>query len=320
VVDGPLLNSLRTRFIASRDGKNLRTASWDSARGVARRGFCVILDGQTEFLEKYGEVAGELAARGFAGAILDWRGQGGSERILADPLKAHVGDFSDYDSDLDAFMNAVVAPNCETAPFALAHSMGAHILLRALGNRPDAFRAAVMTAPMLKADSRGFPAWLIRFICTTHNLAGVTDEFVWGMRERDPLHMRFEDNRVTSDRSRFAQAQRLLAEHPEIRLAGPTWGWLESALRSMRAMQTPGFAERITTPCLIFGAGRDRIVDTGAIRQFARRMPHATYVELADAEHEIMMENDSIRARFWEAFDAFGGRALAAQSNHDADR
>ena len=52
-------------------------------------------------------------------------------------------------------------------------------------------------------------------------------------------------------------------------------------------------------------AGRDRIVKTGAIREFARRMPHATYVEIADAEHEILMENDQVRGRFWSAFDSF---------------
>ena len=49
-----------------------------------------------------------------------------------------------------------------------------------------------------------------------------------------------------------------LAEHPEIRLAGPTWRWLEAAYRSMAQMEQPGFAEAIVTPCLIFGAGRDR--------------------------------------------------------------
>ena len=40
-------------------------------------------------------------------------------------------------------------------------------------------------------------------------------------------------------------------------------------------------------------------------RSFAKRLPHGTYVEFADAEHEILMENDAIRARFWQAFDAF---------------
>ena len=56
---------------------------------------------------------------------------------------------------------------------------------------------------------------------------------------------------------------------------------------------------------MIIGAGRDRIVDTTAAREFASRLPHGSYLEFEDAEHEILMENDSIRARFWTAFDAF---------------
>lgn len=283
----------------------MRVATWEPGRDARWRGICAIFDGQTEFLEKYGEVIEELAGRGFSGAILDWRGQGGSERTLADPLKAHVGDFSEYDSDLQAFMDQVVRPLTNRPPLALAHSMGAHVLLRALHTQPDSFGAAVMTAPMLATDTRGFPAWLVRLICSTHNFAGLADSWVWGMRERDPLRMRFEDNLVTSDRARFARARTLLEGHEEIRLAGPSWGWLEAAYRSMARMGQPGFAEAITTPGLVIGAGRDRIVKTDAVRAFANRLPHGRYVEIADAEHEIMMENDSIRAQFWDAFDAF---------------
>ena len=33
-------------------------------------------------IEKYFEVVGELRRRGFAVAVLDWRGQGGSSRLL----------------------------------------------------------------------------------------------------------------------------------------------------------------------------------------------------------------------------------------------
>ena len=43
-------------------------------------------------------------------------------------------------------------------------------------------------------------------------------------------------------------------------------------------------------------------------RDFAKRMPHGEYVEFEDSEHEILMENDSIRAYFWDAFDAFVGK------------
>lgn len=299
------MDGRRTQFIASRDGKRLRTVNWDSAPDVSRRGLCVILDGQTEFLEKYDEVMGELALRGFAGAALDWRGQGRSARALADPLKAHVGDFSEYDADLQAFLDEIVAPISSAPPLALAHSMGAHILLRALHARPGAFAAAVLTAPMLRTDTRGFPAWLVRIVCGAHDLAGLEDEWVWGMRDRDPLYMAFEDSRVTSDRARFARNRALVAEQQDIRLAGPTWGWLEAAYRSMAPMVAAGYAESITTPCLVFGAGRDRIVDTDAVRNFARRLPQGSYVEISDAEHEILMENDSIRAKFWGAFDSF---------------
>jgi lysophospholipase len=296
---------VRTQFITSGDGKRLRVGRWDVAPGGAPRGFCAIFDGQTEFIEKYEEVAGELAARGFAGAILDWRGQGGSERLLADPLKAHVGDFSEYDTDLSAFMDAVVRPAAQVPPLALAHSMGAHILLRALNRNPHTFSAAVMTAPMLETATRGYPRWLVRAISLAHRRKDIANDWVWGMQARDPLRVPFDDNLVTSDRERYARNRALVAGQPEIRLAGPTWCWLEAAYRSMARLAKPGFAEAIATPCLVFGAGRDRIVETRAIRDFVQRMPRARYVEIPEAAHEILMENDSIRAKFWREFDRF---------------
>lgn len=296
---------MQTRFIESRDGKRLRTGLWDAAPGTASRGVCVLLDGQTEFLEKYDEVAGELSARGFRVAALDWRGQGGSERLVPDSLKAHVRDFADYDADLAAFMKQVVKPISPNPPLVLAHSMGGHILMRALHDHPDQFAAAVATAPMVRALTRGYPPVVARAVCYAENLAGQRDEWVWGMAGRDPLKLGFEDNMVTSDRGRFARNANYLAAQPGIRLAGPTWGWLEAAYRSMNRTMSPGFPEAIQTPVLIIGAGRDRIVDTSAEREFASRLPHGTYLEFEDAEHEILMETDSIRARFWTAFDAF---------------
>ena len=297
-----------TRFIASCDGKRLRVATCDAAPDSEPRGVCVVLDGQTEFLEKYDEVIGELRARGFAVAILDWRGQGGSVRLVANPLKAHIGDFAEYDEDLSTFLEKIVKPMSEKPPIALAHSMGGHILLRALHDRPNAFAAAVMTAPMLRARTRGYPAWLARAVCRFENAIGNSEQWVWGMDKRDPLAMEFEDNLVTSDLARFARAQAMVAEQPDIRLAGPTWGWLEAAYRSMARVTAPGYGEAIATPVLTVGAGKDRIVDTAAEREFARRLPNGTFLEFADAEHEIMMENDAIRARFWTAFDAFVGK------------
>jgi len=67
----------------------------------------------------------------------------------------------------------------------------------------------------------------------------------------------------------------------------------------------PTTAETIATPLLVVGAGKDRICLTPQTRAFASRLPHADYVEIKDAEHEILMERNPIRAEFWAAFDAF---------------
>ncbi|MGB8366291.1 MAG: alpha/beta fold hydrolase [Rhizomicrobium sp.] len=302
------MTGLQTRFILSRDDKRLRITIWEAAPDKAPRGVCVLLGGQTEFLEKYQEVAGELSARGFTVAALDWRGQGASERLVPEPLKAHVGDFAEYDVDLAAFFDQIVRPLTDKPPLALAHSMGGHILMRALHDRPGLFAAAVVTAPMLRALTRGYPRLLARAACYTQNMLGRQQDWVWGMETRDPLKITFEDNLVTSDRARYARNTALLVARNDIRLAGPTWGWLGAATRSMGCVTAKGYAETIETPVLIVGAGRDRIVDTQAAREFAPRLPHGAYLEIADAEHEILMESDSVRARFWAAFDAFVGK------------
>ena len=76
------------------------------------RGVCILLNGQTEFIEKYFEVIDELRQRGLAVVAMDWRGQGGSQRLLRDPKKGHVDDFSRFERDLEAFVARILEPFC----------------------------------------------------------------------------------------------------------------------------------------------------------------------------------------------------------------
>jgi lysophospholipase len=71
----------------------------------------------------------------------------------------------------------------------------------------------------------------------------------------------------------------------------------------MRWLKTQ--AEKVTTPMLVVGAGKDRICLTPEAKAFASRAPGAQYAEIADAGHEVLMEKNVYRAQFWEAFDAF---------------
>jgi len=146
------------------DGLKLRSALWEPTRGPARGTVCIV-PGRGEFIEKYFETAADLRARGFAVATLDWRGQGLSDRPLSDPLKGHVRDFSEYDTDLQAFMQEVVLPDCPPPLFAIGHSMGGTILIRSAhqGRRwfdrflKNQAEASVMAFNLLGTEHREHP-------------------------------------------------------------------------------------------------------------------------------------------------------------------
>jgi lysophospholipase len=291
------------RYISAADGTRLRVGVFEPEKKSRR--VCVLLSGHSEFIEKYMEVTAELNARGLVVVSFDWRGQGGSARPLANAMKSHVGDFAEYDDDLKSVVEQVVAPFTPATPILLAHSMGGAVGLRALHDRPEMFRAAVLSSPLLEISTRGYPGFIARSAAALQSWAGRGKNFAWGQRRRDPLKDDFSTQLCTSDPERFARTQDFLRSYPAIRLGGPTWSWLHAAYRSGRKLKQAGYAEAIAAPVLVLGAGRDRIVKLDETRRFAARLPRGHYVELEDSEHEILMERDAIRARFWQEFDRF---------------
>lgn len=282
-------------------GARLRAAHF--APMGERRGTVMLLTGQSEFIEKYGEVIDDLCRRGFAVAAMDWRGQGGSQRPLPDPMKIYVDDFSEYDGDVAALLEAVVRPMLAPGerPIAMAHSMGGHILLRTLATMPDAFAAAVITAPMVEIRMP-VPSFVLRWLAASMARRRAKF-FAWGIEGRDPLKLPFEKQIVTSDPVRYGRTQALLAAHPALRVGGPTWGWLAAATRAIATL--PGLAKKITLPVLICDVGDDLVCNSKASVRFAARLPRGTHMMVAGSRHEILMERDVYRDQFWAAFDSF---------------
>ena len=128
----------------------------------------VLLQGRAEFIEKYFETVRDLRARGFAVATFDWRGQGLSDRALADRRKGYVRSFTEYAIDLETIMEQVVLPDCPPPIFAIGHSMGAAIGIRACHDGSRWFERMVLSAPMiaLPANRRmlGMAVPLARFL------------------------------------------------------------------------------------------------------------------------------------------------------------
>lgn len=302
----PVPSGATTGFFTGYDDAPQRYAIWGATRGP-RRGTVCIFQGRTEFIEKYFETVADLRRRGFAVAIMDWRGQGGSARPVDDPRKGHIEDFSEYDRDMRQFMREVVLPDCPPPYVALGHSMGSHIVLRNIAGTSSWFERAVLVAPMiaLHTDIARFPNPVLRFYAGVGSLAGLSKRYVSGGTPDAGYSAEFDSNVLTSDRERFSRNLQLERTAPELMLGSPTIGWLSAALRSMRRVGDPDYPGRVRVPALIFGAGLDRIVETSAAEKFAAALKVGSYVLIPDANHEILQETNDIRARFWATFDAY---------------
>ncbi len=290
------------------DGAPLRYAHWKAARQPHRGTVCVFT-GRTEFIEKYFEVITDLRRRGFAVAIMDWRGQGGSHRPLDDPRKGYIRDFSEYDRDLLCFMRQIVLPDCPPPYYALAHSMGGHVLVRNSLSPGNWFERIILCAPMMSLHEHilGTKPWLARIYARTGSALGLGGRYVRGGSERSTDSPTFEENILTSDRERWTRNVALTHVAPELVLGSATIGWLNAAFRSIDWLTQPVTASRVAIPMLIFVAGADVVVEPGAVDDFASRLQHATRILLPTAKHEILQEQDSIRSEFWAAFDAYLG-------------
>ena len=67
-------------------------------------GTIFLFPGRTEYIELQGRLARDLVARGFSVLTIDWRGHGLSQRLLDNPATLHVEAYSDYQNDVDAFL------------------------------------------------------------------------------------------------------------------------------------------------------------------------------------------------------------------------
>jgi lysophospholipase len=297
VPEGAVLAMLRTP-----DGVTLRTARWAPPPG--RKGTVCIFHGRGEFIEKYYETVRDLRDRGFAVATFDWRGQGLSDRMLSDRHKGYVRSFAQYDTDLESFMREIVLPDCPPPYFALCHSTGAAVLMRAAARGERWFDRMVFTAPLIRL-ARLPLGRLAPLVVRTLRYLGLGGMYIGGRHGQVVAMQPFVGNILTSDPVRYARVAAVIEAEPDLAIGGPTVAWTDAAFRVMKEFNEIGFPDRIRQPILIVAAGRDRITSTPAIENFAIHLRAGSHLIISGALHEVMMEQDSYRKQFWAAFDAF---------------
>lgn len=288
-------------ILKTRDGRRLRAAAFPCS-GRAR-GTVALFQGHNEFIEKYFETIEELRKRRLDVVALDWRGQAGSERELADPRKGHIDDFSQYQRDLEVFISQVLSDRPQPW-FALAHSMGAAILLDAAHSGRTPFQRFVLTAPMIDLANLRFPRGA-RWLADTLDMCGFGGMYIPGGTGASFIEKPFEGNLLTTDPVRFERNAAILRAAPQLAIGDPTIGWVNAAFRLMRGFESPDYARRIRPAILMFGCGREMIVSNAAIERFVQNLNSGALAMVPGAKHELMMERDEFRAQFWRGFDAF---------------
>lgn len=304
------------------DGTRLRLVAWPA--GGAGRGTVLLFSGRGEYAEKYGRTAALFIAHGWSVLTIDWRGQGFSDRLLADPMIGHVAHFRDYQQDVDAMLawfHAHGAGAGLSPPLMLlAHSMGGLIGLRALSRHPG-IRAAAFTAPMWGIGLSGWRRLLAAGLSRVRGHVPCDRHYAPTARGKSYLlTAEFRDNLLTSDRESWNRLRHQAEAEPAFRLGGPSLGWLRTAWAEARAMAAkPAPA----VPALI-GLGRDEaIVSPRAIYRRVDAWPGARLLLYAGARHEILMEAAETRRVFVDAVAAHfmaasGGGVLSTLERAEA--
>ena len=294
----------RVGYLNTIDNIRLRYAIWPRT-GETRRGTICLVHGRTEFIEKYFETIEDFRKRGFCVATFDWRGQGGSQRLIRNTRLGFVESFDDYITDLNSFHARQLLPECPLPFYLVGHSMGALAALMAAARDRLMFDRLFLTSPMLSIPSLPISVNGVALVTEGLAFAGLGALPAGRKGDGEPTEENFPGNPLTSDHRRYMRVPKIYAERPDLIVGAPTIRWAAAAFRAMSRAAMDDFAARISVPVFMLGAANDRVVSTSAIEQLGLRMRTGRHAVLAKARHELFVESNPIRDRVLAAFDAF---------------
>jgi lysophospholipase len=282
------------------DGHLLRRIDWPATTkqgGNAPRGSLLFMPGRGDAYEKYLETLGYWAAQGWHVTAADWRGQAGSGRLGSDEVTGHIDDFAIWVADLAALW-AKWRTETPGPRVLIGHSMGGHLVLRALAEGRVDPAAAVLSAPMLDFTGPRLPVWLLHGAAWAMARVGNRRRPAWKWSEKPGQVPAGRDALLTHDAARYADELWWRQNRPELVMGPGSWGWTERAYASMRSLMRPGVLEAVAAPVLLLGADRDRLVSFRAIERAAQRLPCGELLRFgAEAHHELLRETDAVRDR-----------------------
>jgi len=280
------------------------------------KGTIIMAQGFQETTEMYFETMRDLTARGFAVWMLDWHGQGGSERFLkSHPQKMHNNGYDEHIATLDQFTKEIVKKS--KGPLILmGHSMGGHITLRYLKEHPGVFDAAMVSSPMVDIQTPGFPKLAAKLLAKGADLFHALKCYIPGEQHNWDAKQEVIDTaeKLTSDPARAAIVPALYEAHPELKMGGTTFGWVLNTFKSIKILNDENYLKAIKTPLLMTIPGDERVVERSAELRASELIPNVTRVEIPGAKHDIWREADKYRNVWLANVDKFLAQVISLKN------
>jgi lysophospholipase len=300
----PVPEGMRGGYFTTPDKIRIRYAIFPKTAGAAKGTVCLV-HGRTEFIEKYFETVTDFQKRGFAVATFDWRGQGGSDRLIRNKTLGYVKHFDDYWTDLKAFHANILLPDCPSPFYLVGHSMGGLVSLIAGTRDRMMFDRIFLSSPMVGLDRQPLSFAGMAAVGDTLTAIGFGRMAVGRKADQVPSEKGFPSNPVTSDLMRYMRTVDTWRERPDLIIGLPTIRWGAAAMHAMARAGRDDFPPSLKVPVLMLAAARDEVVSTAITEQLGLRMRTGRHMVIPAAKHELFMETDPIRGQVFAAFDAF---------------
>lgn len=277
-------------WLYTEDCVRLRISVWQAER--EDKGTIFFLPGRTEYGEKYGRTVSDFYGLGYSSVVIDWRGQGLSERDADDPMLGHISSYDDYQKDVAAMFLGAEELDLPKPWYMVGFSMGACIGQRSLRNGLDV-NACAFTGPMWDiklSTSTKVAAWFISWVYKTFGF-----ERSYAPKSNGTSYIgntAFEDNVITNDPDMYEYFLRQLKVQKQHQIGGPSMGWLLETLRESHRLSKEQLPE---TPTLVFYGEDDTIVDTNSVDLRMGRWKNGKLIKFDGAKHDLFTEVRAVR-------------------------
>ena len=256
----------------------------------------LILTGYGESAEVWFETVTDLNARGYSVWVLERAGQGGSERFV---LPRDLGHAPDFKGDIRAVktLTRMMAAGSPGAPIILlGHADGGLIAIAAIEDGAPA-EGLILSSPSFAS---GHPLEGARAALVKAGLGRLPAEWNRGWTRDGP------DARgigLTSDPLRGGVQKAWQIANPDLRIGGPSLGWLASFQATSKAIQ-PGLSD-LETPTLLLRGDADSFVYPEVQASVCQAMAHCRLYGFKGGRHALHLERDAIRTPWLAAVDSF---------------